>query len=584
MPTGFTEKFRVVWRVFDHEAQLGFWVLFFLSLVVPVFEISFLFLFATALSIWQADSAIGILNEVKLPNFLMELPIYKQLLSLSFETHLLLLLGATSLSFLSVLLVQYIHLKASSRRAFSFSNGFYRIVAGLDYAQFADVAKDRFVGVLGLEAQRFGAQIIVPFFSALAKLFTIIAIISFVLTLTEPSLLYAAAGVALLYAIVSILNFKSLVASNIVVGDMSKQRVATLEEFRSCFFLIKSRHREGASSTRFHSLNQQMADAVALNNFLLSMPRKVVDLVFVIALLGAIWLGATQSRIAWSAIEIAAIFRLIPLLQMLTFDLTRVFSHLKSLRYLVDLLIKLQIKQSTPPGVAFHQSLPAGFSQIHISYSGDRVLSFDDGPASSGNIILNRGEILGLSGPSGTGKSLFSKELAGFSFQREVEVFAKSGSDFLQLNTEQRVRLFEYCPQAIEILNCSLAENILVKDQINSDDLRSIENLINTLELSEFVNTLSSGLSTPLDASWNTLSGGELQRLAILRALLSDKEAYILDETLSGMNVALKEKTFGLWRNFVRQGKFCVIVSHDKDVLSWCDRVVWMDEKTAGSE
>ena len=123
----------------------------------------------------------------------------------------------------------------------------------------------------------------------------------------------------------------------------------------------------------------------------------------------------------------------------------------------------------------------------------------------------------------------------------------------MQLNKEQRVRLFEYCPRAIEILNCSLAENILIKDQIDSGDLKSIENLISTLELSEFVNTLSSGLSTPLDASWNTLSGGELQRLAILRALLSDKEAYILDETLSGMNAALKEKIFGLWRNFVRQ-------------------------------
>ena len=63
------------------------------------------------------------------------------------------------------------------------------------------------------------------------------------------------------------------------------------------------------------------------------------------------------------------------------------------------------------------QSLPVGFSQIQISYNGDRVLSFDDGPASSGDIILNRGEILGLSGPSGTGKSLFSKELAGFLFK-----------------------------------------------------------------------------------------------------------------------------------------------------------------------
>ena len=54
----------------------------------------------------------------------------------------------------------------------------------------------------------------------------------------------------------------------------------------------------GASSTKFDFLNQQMADAVAVNNFLLSLPRKVVDLVFVIALLGAVWLSHSfQDRV-----------------------------------------------------------------------------------------------------------------------------------------------------------------------------------------------------------------------------------------------------------------------------------------------
>ena len=178
--------------------------------------------------------------------------------------------------------------------------------------------------------------------------------------------------------------------------------------------------------------------------------------------------------------------------------------------------------------------------------------------------------ILGIKGPSGAGKSTLLDCLAGISpiDSGEIIHFGKRWNQGNKIFTTPQKRDIGYVFQGSALFpNMTVGENLLFGHK--SDAVFSPEELIDKLELQEY-----------LDQTPNTLSGGQGQRVALARSILSNPELLLLDEATSALDRKTKTAVVEVLKELDKrkQGKI-IVVSHDDNFLnSLAHRVVEIEE------
>ncbi len=103
-----------------------------------------------------------------------------------------------------------------------------------------------------------------------------------------------------------------------------------------------------------------------------------------------------------------------------------------------------------------------------------------------------------------------------------------------------------------------------------------MENSIRNTQLKEFIETLPNGINTSVGDLGNQLSGGQIQRIAIARALYKDKDLLILDEPTSALDENNEKKII---ENLLSQKKTIILISHNLENLKKCDFIYEIKDK-----
>lgn len=185
---------------------------------------------------------------------------------------------------------------------------------------------------------------------------------------------------------------------------------------------------------------------------------------------------------------------------------------------------------------------------------------------------LYRGEVLGIVGRSGSGKSTIAKAISGLvSFQADQLRIA--GSEISPRDIHKDIKLIFQNPMAS--LNPELTirvqlEEALVQGGCNAADL--IEDLDRLLERVSLE-------SKVLDALPAQISGGQGQRAAIARALATKPAVLICDECLSSLDVVLKQEIIDLFKELIEEdGLSMLFISHDLGAIAQlCDRIAYLE-------
>ncbi len=206
---------------------------------------------------------------------------------------------------------------------------------------------------------------------------------------------------------------------------------------------------------------------------------------------------------------------------------------------------------------------------LTFGYTDDIVL--DD--VSTG---IKPGEFVAIIGESGIGKTTLLRIIMSFmsNYSGKVVFVDENGtSDPANANTR---RFISYVPQGNTLFSGTIRENILMGRLDASDD-----EIWEALKLSagyDFIRELPDGLDTLIGERGHGLSEGQAQRIAIARAFIKKAPLLILDEATS----ALDEKTerdviSGLQKLAPRPT--CIVVTHRKSILSYCDREIKIENK-----
>jgi ABC-type multidrug transport system fused ATPase/permease subunit len=192
------------------------------------------------------------------------------------------------------------------------------------------------------------------------------------------------------------------------------------------------------------------------------------------------------------------------------------------------------------------------------------------------SLTITKNQKIGITGRSGCGKSTLVKILAGlikptkgkFIIDERINI----EDDYLNLQN------ISFVPQDVFIMSDSIRKNIgfgIEQEDIDDD---KIKYCIKKVQLEDLINSHKDGINHKLLENGKNLSGGQIQRIGIARALYYEPDIIVFDESTNSLDLINEEKILKLIHE-ISANKTVIFVSHRKEVLNFCDIIYRMENK-----
>ena len=188
------------------------------------------------------------------------------------------------------------------------------------------------------------------------------------------------------------------------------------------------------------------------------------------------------------------------------------------------------------------------------------------------NFTINKGETIGVVGKTGSGKTTFIKQLLRLYPVNENTLLLDGKGIERYYDYSVRAKI-GYAPQEYQLFSKSIKENVLFYRYEQEDRL---EEVLEQADIKKDISRFKDGIDTLVGENGLSLSGGQKQRLGIARALLSNPEILILDDSLSAVD-SNTEKTIIENIKKTREGKTNIIVAHRISAVRHADKIVVLD-------
>ena len=188
------------------------------------------------------------------------------------------------------------------------------------------------------------------------------------------------------------------------------------------------------------------------------------------------------------------------------------------------------------------------------------------------NFTINKGETIGVVGKTGSGKTTFIKQLLRL-YPIEENTLLLDGKGIERYYDYSVRAKIGYAPQEYQLFSKSIKENVLFYRYDLEDRL---EEVLEQADIKKDISRFKDGIDTLVGENGLSLSGGQKQRLGIARALLSDPDILILDDSLSAVD-SNTEKAIIENIKKTREGKTNIIVAHRISAVRHADKIVVLD-------
>lgn len=182
---------------------------------------------------------------------------------------------------------------------------------------------------------------------------------------------------------------------------------------------------------------------------------------------------------------------------------------------------------------------------------------------------INKGDVVGIIGASGNGKTTLADLLMGYWKPSEGGIYA-DGAD-IHKNLSGWLRHIGYIPQMIYMLDGTIFENVAFGQPEAS--MEQVMHVLKQAQLDAFVESLPEGVHTVIGENGIRLSGGQRQRIGIARALLCNPDILIFDEATSALDTELESEIADAIYSLVGD-RTIIMIAHRHSTLRKCDYVL----------
>jgi ATP-binding cassette subfamily B protein len=200
----------------------------------------------------------------------------------------------------------------------------------------------------------------------------------------------------------------------------------------------------------------------------------------------------------------------------------------------------------------------------------------DDTPYVLENISIDikRGELVAIVGRSGSGKTTLAKLLVGFYAPTEGKIMV-DGYDMSVIDKDYYRAQVGYVMQSNLLFSGTIAENIASGDE--SPDRRRIEQVAKMADAHAFISKMPLAYEQVVGERGVGLSGGQVQRLCIARALYHDPRLLVFDEATSALDTQSESNIIGNMHEIL-SGRTAVIIAHRLSTIMRADKIVVLYE------
>ena len=316
---------------------------------------------------------------------------------------------------------------------------------------------------------------------------------------------------------------------------------------------------------------------VAKSDFLATSPRYVFEIIalYLVMIIAYVWdryAGAEFSILPLLGSMVLGLQRLLPAFQVGYSSWVNISTNLDSILNLIRLLDQPD-KRTKLGRNLFPFNKEINLKNVCFRYSTNKKETIK-----KFNLIIKKGERIGIIGPSGSGKSTIADLIMGLLRPTDgkieidgIDLHSKKSDIKYQL--ENWYRNISHVPQEIYLADSNIAENIALGIPKDKIDEKKLEYAIKASKLSDFVGGIDNAFSIKVGERGVQLSGGQKQRIGIARAIYKGGNILILDEATSALDIKTESRIMETIDN-LSTDLTIIIITHRLNNLKSCQRLV----------
>ena len=321
-------------------------------------------------------------------------------------------------------------------------------------------------------------------------------------------------------------------------------------------------------SKEFDIKNQISSKAQFKHGLISSIPRIVLELlsitIIILIILFSITLENNEDLLIQMGVFAASIVRLIPSISKIVSSI----QHIKFHRPTIEIFFKknklvlnqFNKKVDNIKKKNFTRSIKIKNYYFKYNNSDNHILN-------NFNLTIAKNYIIGIVGESGSGKSTIVSLIAGLLDSKKGQINI-DGIDIKNIK-EWWLTKISYVPQKVTLISNSFIKNII----LNNKDFnkKRLEKILDNLNLKNFIKRNSK-------INLSNVSGGELQRIGIARALYKESEILILDEVTSSLDKNNEKNILNIIRE-LKGKKTIILTTHNQRMLKYCNKILKLTKK-----
>lgn len=401
----------------------------------------------------------------------------------------------------------------------------------------------------------------------------IVLLITIFLFLTDPLI---AGGLFISMFIV-------LLVPTLIIGSPIRKRGALLRDYGALVYkdalqsvngikeIIVGNKQEFFSKKYEESYNKKSENDI-ISSVLSAIPARLIEAICIAALIGLVSFKVLKGNTSelmvaqLSAFAVAA-FKLLPSISgisnsfnslILSFPvLNSVYNNLNEKVEHLDYCVNNQ-------NLSFNKKIV--FKDLSYKYENSEKWIFKDT-----NLTINKGDVVGIIGPSGAGKTTFVDVLLCLLKATDGNIIV----DDTKL-TEQNIMAWRekisYVPQSTYLLDDSIESNVAFGINKEKIDHQKVITALHDSMLSDYVDNLPLKEKSLIGERGIQMSGGQRQRLSIARALYKNPDIIIFDEATSALDETTEKEIMSSIENLIGK-KTLIIIAHRLSTLKKCNRI-----------
>ncbi len=426
--------------------------------------------------------------------------------------------------------------------------------------------------------------------NAIIDLFTIIADLSIILGLIclliyyDPITNSYIIGSLILISLIFFLLTRNRVKKwGLIRLKMSGQSLKDLTQGFGGIKEIKILGKENFFLKIFVNNLKNLVNMNILNGFVKALPKLFLELLGIFILFSLILIltinteNSVEKIITSLSLFALSIFKILP-------SLVRILSSAQNLRFRIGAIELLsnefknfeekKIEKINESNLDTFKEEPKKLEvkNLYFSYAQDNKKGLKDI-----SFKIENNSILGIFGPSGSGKSTLINLILGLIEPDKGKIFYNENN--INQNLKSWQSIIGLIPQNIYLVDDKIKNNIALGIDEHEIDINLLDRCIKMSELDKFISDLPNGIDTIVGERGARISGGELQRIGIARALYKNPKILILDEATSSLDTVNEKKIMDTIET-IKEGKIVILISHRQSVFEYCTKIIGIESGT----